>query len=130
MEDTVFEKIIRGELPAYKICENTFSLAFLDIYPKEKGHVLLVPKTHYVWMQDVPDELIEKLFVQAKTLMRSMKQALLCDFVEVSVVGKDVPHFHIHLIPRMLEHGEQKEAILYAPGEIEEYQKALIHFLS
>lgn len=99
--DTIFGKIIRGEVPATKVYEDERCLAFLDIHPVAKGHLLLIPKEHYQWMQDAPDELISYLFIRTKMLMQTMIKNLKCDYVQVSVVGKDVPHFHIHLIPRM-----------------------------
>ena len=108
--DTIFDKIIRGEVPATKVYEDDKCLAFLDINPVAKGHTLLIPKGHYVWMQDVPDDLLGFLFSKAKSLMKTMIVGVGCDYVQVSVVGKDVPHFHIHLIPRYLNdelHGWQ-----------------------
>lgn len=103
--DTIFSKIIRGEIPATKVYEDDESLAFLDIAPVSKGHTLLIPKEPYVWMQDVPDELLSSLFVKTKKLMSALKRGLKCDYVQISVVGKDVPHFHIHLIPRFFDDG-------------------------
>lgn len=103
--DTIFSKIIRGEIPATKIYEDNEALAFLDINPVSKGHTLLIPKEPHVWMQDVPDELLANLFVKAKKLMIAIKKGLECDYVQISVVGKDVPHFHIHLIPRFFDDG-------------------------
>ncbi len=103
--DTIFSKIIRGEIPCTKIYEDEESLAFLDINPVTKGHTLLIPKEPYVWMQDVPDELLASLFVKTKKLMTAIKSGLMCDYVQISVVGKDVPHFHIHLIPRYFDDG-------------------------
>lgn len=103
--DTVFSKIIKGEIPATKVYEDNESLAFLDIAPVTKGHTLLIPKEHYVWMQDVPDELLSNLFIKTKKLMIALKKGLECDYVQISVVGKDVPHFHIHLIPRFFDDG-------------------------
>lgn len=100
--DTAFGKIIRGEIPATKVYEDEKCLAFMDINPVSKGHLLLIPKGQYEWMQDVPNELISYMFIKTKELMISIKESLGCDFVQVSVVGKDIPHFHIHLIPRML----------------------------
>lgn len=103
MNDTIFGKIIRGEIPATKVYEDDACLAFLDINPVAKGHVLLIPKEHYIWMQDVPDALLSYLYIKAKFLMRGMISSLECEYVQLSVVGKDVPHFHIHLIPRYLD---------------------------
>ncbi|HRH24849.1 MAG TPA: HIT family protein [Candidatus Paceibacterota bacterium] len=101
--NTVFGKIIRGEIPATKVYEDEKCLAFMDINPVSKGHLLLIPKDHYEWMQDVPNELLAYLFIKTKELMISMKKGLSCDYIQVSVVGKDVPHFHIHLMPRYLD---------------------------
>lgn len=98
--DTIFLKIIRGEIPCTKIYEDEEALAFLDIHPVSKGHTLLIPKEPYIWMQDVPDELLARMFQKTKKLMIHIKDTLPCDYVQISVVGKDVPHFHIHLIPR------------------------------
>ncbi len=103
--DTIFSKIIRGEIPATKVYEDEESLAFLDIHPVTKGHTLLIPKEPHVWMQDVPDELLASLFIKTKKLMTAIKSGLECDYVQISVVGKDVPHFHIHLIPRYFDDG-------------------------
>ncbi len=100
MNDTVFGKIIRGEIPAERIYEDEQCIAIIDIHPAAKGHLLLIPKEHYIWMQDVPDALLSSLFTTAKKLMSSLIGALGCDYVQLSVIGKDVPHFHIHLIPR------------------------------
>lgn len=101
--ETVFSKIIRREIPATIVYEDDFFLAFLDINPVTKGHTLLVPKTPYVWMQDVPDELLAESFILAKKIMKAMVVQIPCDYVQVGVVGEEVPHFHIHLIPQMLD---------------------------
>lgn len=103
--DTVFGKIIRNEIPATKVYEDDTCLAFLDINLVTKGHTLLIPKEQYEWMHEVPDELITYLFIKTKILMKAIKASLGCDYVQISVVGKDVPHFHIHLIPRFFDDG-------------------------
>ncbi len=102
MEKTIFQKIIDREIPADIVFENDEMIAFLDIHPAAPGHTLLISKHPYVWMQDAPDEIIAKIFVQAKHMMLEMKSRLGCEYVELKVIGKDVPHFHIHLIPRTL----------------------------
>jgi len=99
-EKTIFKKIIDDEIPATKVYEDDIFLAFLDIAPVSLGHTLLIPKAEYVWIQDTPDELLGQLFIQAKKLIKAMKEGIGCDYVQISVVGKDVPHVHIHLIPR------------------------------
>ncbi len=101
-QDCIFCKIVSGLIPANKVYEDDDFISFLDIHPVEIGHALLIPKEHWHWMTDVPDEIIAKAFIVAKKLMTQMKQDLPCDYVQVSIVGKDVPHFHIHLIPKKL----------------------------
>ena len=101
----IFCKIIKGEIPAAKIYEDEKVFAFLDINPVNYGHTLVIPKEHYQIMTDVPDELVAYLFIKAKELMKIIKKAMAADFVVVSVVGVDVPHFHIHLIPRFRDDG-------------------------
>ena len=104
-KECVFCKIVRGEIPTEKVYEDSQVFAFLDINPVNYGHLLVIPKGHYQWMQDVPDELLGKIFVRCKKLMRALKKEMEADFVVVSVVGTDVPHFHIHLLPRYRDDG-------------------------
>lgn len=107
--DTIFNKIIRGEIPATKVYEDDKFLAFLDINPVTKGHTLLIPKIGYGRIEYVPEEVLSSIILQAKKIIVAMKQSLSCDFVQLEVVGKDVPdHFHIHLIPRDNDDGIQE----------------------
>ena len=99
MEDCIFCKIGKGEVSVVKVYEDTDFVAFLDINPVTKGHTLLIPKSHYRWLQDVEDSLIEKTFVTAKNLMTKIKKNLACDYVQLAVMGEEVSHFHVHLIP-------------------------------
>jgi histidine triad (HIT) family protein len=100
--ETVFEKIIRGDIPATKVYEDEQFLAFLDINPVSKGHTLLIPKQKYVWMHEAPDAVIAAIFIKAKELMNAMRNGLPCDYVQVGVEGDQISYFHIHLIPRYL----------------------------
>lgn len=102
-EDCIFCKIINKEIPASIVYEDDKSLAFLDIKPVVKGHILLIPKEHYEWIHETPDEVISKIFITAKKIINSVRSSLPCDYVQLVVVGKDVPHLHIHLIPRWLD---------------------------
>ncbi len=102
MNDTIFGKIIRGEIPATRVYEDEQFLAFMDINPVNKGHTLLIPKEHYTWIHDVPSPLVGEIFIKAKEIIEAMRKGLGCDYVQVGVVGNEVPHFHIHLIPRKL----------------------------
>lgn len=121
MNDCIFCKIIKGEIPSYKIYEDESFISFLDINPVSKGHALIIPKNHIEWMQEAEDSLISKVFILAKKIMLTIKEKLPCDYVQVSVVGKDVPHFHVHLIPRNLgDDIHHKEVLKYSDGEINE----------
>ena len=100
MENCIFCKIANNEIPSTKIYEDENFLAFIDIKPVSDGHLLIIPKQHIVWMQDSPDETIAQIFILTKKLMLAVKKALKCDFVQMSVVGEEIPHFHIHLIPQ------------------------------
>ena len=102
MENCIFCKIIAGEIPAKKVHEDSLSFAFLDIRPRAPGHTLLIPKEHYVWFQDTPDEVSDDLFRTAKRLAKKMKEQYKADFIQLGISGQDVPHVHIHLIPRTL----------------------------
>ena len=99
-QNCIFCKIGKGEIPANKIYENEKFFVLLDIKPVSDGHILIIPKEHIVWMQDASDEIISKIFILTKKMMLALKKGLPCDYVQESVVGNEVPHFHIHLIPR------------------------------
>lgn len=99
MDNCIFCKISKGEIPSTKVYEDNKFFAFLDINPESDGHTLLIPKSHHVWMQDAPDELVGEIFIVAKKLMQRLIDEKKCEFVRVKIIGKDVPHFHIHLAP-------------------------------
>ena len=105
MENCIFCKIVKKEIPCAQVFENEDFLAFLDIQPVADGHLLIIPKKHIVWMQDAEDKVIAGIFKLAKKLMLAVKNGIGCDYVQLSIVGKDVPHFHIHLIPRYFNDG-------------------------
>ncbi len=100
MESCIFCKIIARQIPAEIIYEDETVLAFLDIHPTKPGHTLIIPKAHHKMMIDTPENIVADVFVKAKRLMTPLKQSLSADYVALSVVGVDVPHFHVHLIPR------------------------------
>jgi histidine triad (HIT) family protein len=120
MNDTIFGKIIRKEVPATIVYEDNDFLAFLDINPVAKGHTLLIPKEHYAWIHEVPDNVVAAIFVKAKELINAMRQGLPCDYVQIGVVGNEVPHFHIHLIPRMLGDNIHGPHVTYQDGEMQQ----------
>jgi histidine triad (HIT) family protein len=123
MADCIFCKIIAGEIPSAKVYEDDKILAFLDINPVNKGHVLIIPKEHHQMMVDTPDELVAYIFTKAKELMKVIEKAVKADFVIVSVVGIDVPHFHVHLVPRFEDDGLAGwwPTKKYEEGEMEKY---------
>lgn len=126
MIDTIFGKIIRGEIPATKVYEDEKFLAFMDINPVRKGHVLILPKEAFVWFQEVPDETLMEIVVLAKRIANAMKDALGLDYIQVVVEGVEVPHFHIHLMPG--KNGEKNAKWhheIYEEGEKEIYAEKI-----
>ncbi|PIP69032.1 HIT family protein [Candidatus Nomurabacteria bacterium CG_4_9_14_0_2_um_filter_32_10] len=105
MENCIFCKISKGEIPSDKIYEDKNFTSFLDIQPVSHGHILIVPKKHIIWMQEADDEIISEIFKLSKKLMLAIKKGIGCDYVQLSVSGTDIPHFHIHLIPRYFDDG-------------------------
>jgi histidine triad (HIT) family protein len=96
---TIFSKIIDGSIPSYKVAENDRFLAFLDIQPLVKGHVLVIPKTVTDFIFDMEDEQLSELILFAKQVALKMKKVLPCKKIGVTVIGLEVPHAHIHLLP-------------------------------
>ena len=96
---TIFSKIIKGEIPSYKIAENEKFYAFLDIYPLRPGHVLVIPKIEIDKLFDLPDEYLAEMLVFAKPIAQAIEKSFDCNRCGMSVVGLEVPHAHIHLIP-------------------------------
>jgi histidine triad (HIT) family protein len=96
---TIFSKIVSGEIPAYKVAETIDYLAFLDINPLAEGHVLVIPKKEVDYLFDMDDELYTGLQIFAKIVAIGLKKAITCKRIGVAVIGLEVPHTHIHLIP-------------------------------
>jgi len=96
---TIFSKIINGEIPSYKIAESDKFYAFLDIFPLQKGHTLIVPKTEVDKFFDVPDAYLNDLMQFIKPIAKAIEQIFPCNRVSMVTVGLEVPHAHIHLIP-------------------------------
>ncbi|HMG82722.1 MAG TPA: HIT family protein [Ferruginibacter sp.] len=96
---TIFSKIIAGEIPSYKIAENDKFFAFLDIFPLVKGHVLVVPKIEVDKLFDVPDNYLSELLLFAKPIAHAIERSFDCNRCGVSVIGLEVPHAHVHLMP-------------------------------
>jgi histidine triad (HIT) family protein len=96
---TIFSKIISGEIPCYKIAENDQFLAFLDILPVAKGRCLVIPKKEVDYYFDLDDQMMSDIHVFAKDVAKKIKKVVPCIKVGVAVIGLEVPHAHIHLIP-------------------------------
>ena len=96
---TIFTKIINGEIPCYKVAEDEKFLAFLDINPLYEGHTLVVPKKEIDYYFDLPDDLMAEMNIFAKKVAKAIKKSVTCERIGVAVVGLEVPHAHIHLIP-------------------------------
>lgn len=96
---TIFSKIIAGDIPAYKIAENDQFFAFLDIFPLVEGHVLIVPKLEVDKFFDVPDDYLSCIMIFAKPIAKAIEKAFPCNRVGLAVVGLEVPHAHLHLVP-------------------------------
>jgi len=96
---TIFSKIIAGEIPAYKVAESIDFVAFLDINPLAEGHVLVIPKKEVDYLFDIDDETYLGLQLFAKIVAKGLKAAIPCKKIGVAVIGLEVPHAHIHLIP-------------------------------
>lgn len=96
---TIFSKIIAGDIPAYKIAEDRRFFAFLDIFPLVEGHVLVVPKIEVDKFFDVPDDYLGKMLVFSKPIAKAIEKAFPCNRCGLAVVGLEVPHAHLHLVP-------------------------------
>lgn len=96
---TIFTKIIKGEIPSYKIAENEHFYAFLDIFPLVQGHTLVIPKAETDKFFDVADNLLQEWLLFAKPIAQAIEKVVPCNRIGVSVVGLEVPHAHMHLIP-------------------------------
>jgi histidine triad (HIT) family protein len=119
---TLFTKIINGEIPCYKIAENELFIAFLDILPVAKGHALVVPKKEIDYIFDLPDTELKELNLFAKEVARKIQAVVPCKKIGVSVIGLEVPHAHMHLIPinNIHDMNFEKERLKFTPEEYTE----------
>jgi histidine triad (HIT) family protein len=118
---TIFSRIVNGEIPCYKIAENDRYLAFLDINPLQEGHTLVIPKQEVNYIFDVEDDLHAGLWNFAKTVARAIEKVVPCQRIGVTVIGLEVPHAHIHLIPLRTMHDMdfRKPKLKLSPDELE-----------
>lgn len=124
---TIFTRIIQGEIPCYKIAENEHFFAFLDINPLSKGHTLVVPKHETDYLFNIDDDELGQMMVFAKKIAKAIEKAMPCKRIAVAVIGLEVPHAHIHLVP-ITNEGDidfKKEHLKLTPEEFMETQQKI-----
>lgn len=118
---TIFQKIIDGEIPCYKIAENDSFLSFLDVNPLTKGHALVIPKKAVDYIFDMDDKQLAEMHLFAKSVAKGIKKVIPCKKIGVAVIGLEVPHAHIHLVP-MNQVGDLNFSGARATFSAEEYK--------
>lgn len=125
---TIFSKIIAGEIPSYKIAENEHFFAFLDIFPLVKGHVLIVPKTETDCFFDLDKNYLSQILVFAQPIAKAIEKAFSCNRCGMSVVGLEVPHAHLHLVPinSADDLNFNRSKLKLTPDEFKQVQEAIL----
>jgi histidine triad (HIT) family protein len=125
--ETIFTKIVKSEIPCYKIAENNDYFAFLDIRPTSKGHTLVIPKIQNDYIFDLSDEQLCGLVLFSKKIAQALKKSIPCERIGIKVIGLEVSHTHIHLIPIRVEgdmnHG--KEILKFTDEEFKEIAQTI-----
>ena len=121
---TIFSKIIKGEIPCYKIAENDDYFAFLDINPLRAGHTLVVPKKEIDYIFDLDDKYLAGLIIFSKKIASAIKTVIPCNRIGIAILGLEVPHAHIHLVPMdtMDDINFKKPKLKFSPEEFEDMQ--------
>ncbi len=129
---SIFSKIISGDIPSYKIAENESFFAFLDINPLVKGHVLVVPKAEVDKLFDLDDSLLSAMLVFAKPIANAIERSLPCKRCGISVIGLEVPHAHMHLLPinSADDLNFTRPKLTMTTDELKEIQEAILQQLS
>ncbi|MDG1916163.1 MAG: HIT family protein [Crocinitomix sp.] len=124
---SIFTKIINREIPAHIVAENDQFFAFLDISPLQKGHTLVIPKKEVDYIFDVEDELLGEMMVFSKQVAQKIKKVFPCDRIGITVIGLEVPHAHIHLVPisQMADMNFAKEKMTLSQEELADIAKAI-----
>lgn len=124
---TIFTKIVNGEIPAYKVAETDEFLAFLDINPLAEGHTLVIPKKEIDYIFDINDDLYARLFTFAKKVSHAIKAVVPCKKIGVAIIGLEVPHAHIHLVPinEIYDIDFKKEKLKLSPEKFQQITKAI-----
>lgn len=128
---TIFSKIVQGEIPAHKIAETDEFLAFLDVNPLVEGHVLVIPKQEIDYIFDIDGDVLGRMMQFAQKVARAQKQAIECKRIGVAVIGLEVPHAHIHLVPMncMNDINFTQEKLKPSQEELAETAKKIIDYL-
>ena len=135
MEDCLFCKIVKGELPSSKLYEDEDTLAFLDLFPVNKGHSLVIPKEHYETIFDVPSEILSKVSPVMKNVADAVKKGVNADGISIAQSnGKDagqvIPHIHFHVMPRFKDDGLKLwPQGKYEEGEMDKFKEEISKFL-
>ena len=128
---SIFSKIVAGEIPCYKIAETENCLAFLDVFPLAKGHTLVIPKKEIDYIFDIDDKLFTELQLFSKKVAAAVGKGIPCKRVGVAVIGLEVPHAHIHLVP--LNHVSDinftQPKLKLSPEELQQSRQAIIKHL-
>lgn len=126
---SIFTKIINGEIPSYKVAEDDNYIAFLDALPLVKGHTLIVPKTEVDLIFDLESDDFTGLWAFAQTVAKKIEKAIPCKRVGVAVVGLEVPHAHIHLVPinKVEDLNFKNERLIFTPEEYKDIQQLIIN---
>jgi histidine triad (HIT) family protein len=128
---SIFTRIVNGEIPCYKIAETANCLAFLDVFPLVKGHTLVIPKKEIDYLFDIDDALFAELQLFSKKIALAIGKAIPCKRVGVAVIGLEVPHAHIHLVP--LNHVSDinfaQPKLKPTPEELEQARQAIVKHL-
>jgi len=128
---SIFTKIIKGEIPSYKIWEDEFFYAFLDAFPLREGHVLVVPKNETDKLFDLSDNELSRMLVFARPIAKAIEKAFPCNRCGITVIGLEVPHAHMHLIPinsaNDLNFNQSK--IVVSPEQLKSFQERIVQYL-
>jgi histidine triad (HIT) family protein len=124
---TIFTKIINGEIPSYKIAENEKFYAFLDINPLKAGHTLVVPKQETDYIFDLDDATVSELSIFSKRVAEAIREAIPCNRIGIAVIGLEVPHAHVHLVPMdsMEDLNFKKPKLKFSPEEFRNIAKSI-----
>jgi histidine triad (HIT) family protein len=128
---SIFTKIVNGEIPCYKIAETENCLAFLDVFPLVKGHSLVIPKKEVDYIFDLDDTLLTELQLFAKKIAKAVERAVPCKRIGVAVIGLEVPHAHIHLVPlnKIGDIDFTREKLKPTSDELKQVQAEILKYL-